>query len=580
MSRKIDNYTKFLNEMRYSVTNHDKLTITFMCDKLHQNNIKLTSFANKKAKWNHQESFCSICVKIDDNSLETSMNSRLEKLFTDHGCQLVSYDKTTRKVVYICKCGAENKSSDSIITKNDRKWSGCNKCQNIKNRNTIDSVTKQFEDAGYTVLPNQEYTCNKSKLTVLCCNNNCKKETLLSLSDLNRGRGCALCCKQRGGETCKEKYGHKNPFQVTQFKEKIKKTCLERYGETHHMKVKEIQEQSVKTNEEKHGIKYSFHTEESKQKGKATCVEKYGVEYPLQSTEIQKKIDETFTKLCGKNRPFGTDYHKQIILEKYGNDVYVCSDHFTEKMISLYGTKYFINSDECKRMMLEKYGSEYFINSDECKRMMLEKYGSEYFINSDECKRMMLEKYGSEYFINSDECKRMMLDKYGSEYFINSDECKRMMLDKYGSEYAMQCPELYRKADKSGLKRKTVDFEGKTYYVRGYEDICIKELNDSKMFKNIITDDDPNMPLIWYTYNDKQHLYYPDIYIQEKNIIIEVKSTYWYEKCKQIVLEKAKETSKHFKYILWLLEKRSDKRKLYKYEITTNEFVEIFTYDY
>ena len=44
--------------------------------------------------------------------------------------------------------------------------------------------------------------------------------------------------------------------------------------------------------------------------------------------------------------------------------------------------------------MLEKYGSECYINSEHYKKQMLEKYGSECYINSEHYKKKMLEKYG------------------------------------------------------------------------------------------------------------------------------------------------------------------------------------------
>jgi hypothetical protein len=38
------------------------------------------------------------------------------------------------------------------------------------------------------------------------------------------------------------------------------------------------------------------------------------------------------------------------------------------------------------------------------------------------------------------------------------------------------------------------------------------------------------MPKILYKINNKEHIYYPDIYIISENKIIEVKSTYTYKK--------------------------------------------------
>lgn len=74
--------------------------------------------------------------------------------------------------------------------------------------------------------------------------------------------------------------------------------------------------------------------------------------------------------------------------------------------------------------------------------------------------------------------------------------------------------------------------------VQGYEpfalDILLKEYNEEQ----IVTDRD-KMPIIKYNNNNKIKRYFPDIYIPHKNLIIEVKSKWIYNK--QLDINKIKE---------------------------------------
>jgi hypothetical protein len=94
-------------------------------------------------------------------------------------------------------------------------------------------------------------------------------------------------------EKCKRnnmaKYGSENTFQVEKFKEKGKQTCLEKYGVLYATQNKEILEKMKQTNIERYGSENTFQVEEFKEKSKETCILKFGVPYPLQNSEIMSK---------------------------------------------------------------------------------------------------------------------------------------------------------------------------------------------------------------------------------------------------------------------------------------------------
>ena len=176
----------------------------------------------------------------------------------------------------------------------------------------------------------------------------------------------------------------------------------------------------------------------------------------------------------------------------------------------------------------------------------------------------MMEKYGSEFFINSEECKKQMMEKYGSEFFVNSEECKKQMMEKYGVEYALQNETLFSKMLASSFRRKKYKYKDGTYtMILGYEDLALKELEDSKLYNKIEAGDSINIPTFWYEFENKKHKYYPDIFIPETNTIIEVKSTYYFEKYKEKNIAKAIEVSKTHSFLFYVYFDKKKSKTIY-----------------
>jgi hypothetical protein len=94
-----------------------------------------------------------------------------------------------------------------------------------------------------------------------------------------------------------------------------------------------------------------------------------------------------------------------------------------------------------------------------------------------------------------------------------------------------QSPESYEKGQKSGKRLREYIFKsGKIVYVRGYEPQALNLLENLGYSEQDLTVDVKEMPQFWYMIDDKKKRYYADIYIPAENKIIEVKSTYTYEK--------------------------------------------------
>jgi len=84
---------------------------------------------------------------------------------------------------------------------------------------------------------------------------------------------------------------------------------------------------------------------------------------------------------------------------------------------------------------------------------------------------------------------------------------------------------------------------GKIVKVQGYEPQVLTELlnifDETDIFISV-KDINKEIGLIKYCFNDKEHIYYPDIYIKSINTIIEVKSQWTFEQHKEKNLAKQK----------------------------------------
>lgn len=111
----------------------------------------------------------------------------------------------------------------------------------------------------------------------------------------------------------------------------------------------------------------------------------------------------------------------------------------------------------------------------------------------------------------------------------------------WGYESPMQNPEFFAEHQKSCFKKKIYTFpSGKTTIYQGYEHFCLNDLIfDEKFKEEEILNCPTEVPEIFYNFNGKKRRYYPDIYIKEKNLLIEVKSTYTFNIEKEKIMAKA-----------------------------------------
>jgi hypothetical protein len=223
------------------------------------------------------------------------------------------------------------------------------------------------------------------------------------------------------------------------------------------------------------------------EKVKQTSLLRYGVTNPSKADIIKDRIKESFTEKYGEgitNAMNIAEFRQKIKdtnIERHGTATPQLLEKFENKS---------------KQTCLEKYGVEKPQRLKELK---------------EKSKNTCMEKYG----VSAPQQNKVVRKK-------SIDTC----LEKYGSENVMQSKDIFDK-NRYYLKKDYVLPSGKIVKVQGYEDKCInlllKTYTEDELWIN------PSLPSIYYVEVDgKKHRYYPDIYIPEENLIIEVKSLWTY----------------------------------------------------
>lgn len=233
----------------------------------------------------------------------------------------------------------------------------------------------------------------------------------------------------------------------------------------------------------------------------------------------------------------------------------VCNN---EKYLS-YG-KYLKNINNCN----------YYACSSKCaiekvKNKCLINFGSTNASLSEEKKNKRvntnIKKFGtSNPFSNKDiqkKIKEISIKKYGTDNIFGSDMFKKSMMinnfKKYGVEYISQVPEIYMKQQKSGYR---IHFHENTklYYRGTYE----KDFLDFCFDNDIIVSQGKR---IKYIYEGSDHYYFSDFYIESKNLIVEIKSYWTYNKYLNKNLIKQKSTIDFGYNYMFIIDKNYDEFK-------------------
>ena len=218
-------------------------------------------------------------------------------------------------------------------------------------------------------------------------------------------------------------------------------------------------------------------------------------------------------------------------------------------------------SKKTKKTKKEKYGDENFNNTEKTKQTCLKRYGVKYTFQNEEikekAKKTKLKKYGHEYFSNWEKGRETCYKKYGvkSNLWIKEirDKIKTDSINKCGFDHHTKSPNYIQ-----GFNNKKYKLANKEITIQGYEnwalDLLIPKYGEDdvvvgkyEIFKHL--------GKIEYVYENKKHVYYPDIFIKSKNLIIEVKSTWTFNVKNEInLLKRMASLDKNFNFNFWIFD--------------------------
>lgn len=152
--------------------------------------------------------------------------------------------------------------------------------------------------------------------------------------------------------------------------------------------------------------------------------------------------------------------------------------------------------------------------------------------------------FGTDKFID------IILEKYNTNNVSKldwvKDKKKQTTMKNYGVENPSQSAEVFEKSQISGkkIKKHTCGLFYRGTYEKDFLDFCL--LNDIKVEKGIS---------IKFNFNNKRKVYHSDFYISNKNIIVEIKSSYYYDKYRLMNEIKKEETIKNGYNHIFIIDK-------------------------
>jgi hypothetical protein len=221
---------------------------------------------------------------------------------------------------------------------------------------------------------------------------------------------------------------------------------------------------------------------------KKACIDKYGVENPSQIDEVKKKKEETYMEHYGMH-PRKTkdvqDKYKNTCLAKYNVDN-------PSKNLKI--------QQKIKNVFESKYGGHPMHNE----------------VIKQKVRETCFELYGG----------------YPAENELIKKKIEEKFMEKYGC-YPLQDISVLQKHQESSKKYKKYTMpSGQIRLIQGYEHFAIQELL-KKYSEDQIQSERKNIPRFKYIKDEKERYYFPDIYIPTTKQIIEIKSSYTFEKDKE-----------------------------------------------
>lgn len=265
---------------------------------------------------------------------------------------------------------------------------------------------------------------------------------------------------------------------------------LEKYGDYYCSSCKSTR--IKETCLEKYGVSNVFHLDEVKSKRLSTFISKYDVTHPMKNADVKLSMMKTHVDNFGCHYSSTNESRNKMrnfIIDRYG-----VGNNFLniDSMLSRYDVEH-----PSKSIYIMKRRDE--IN--------LVKYDNVCSLHGLEQKELV---------------KRTCLERYDAETPFKSvlvqDKIRNYFIDNYGVDNPSKVPHIHSKKMKTSLR---IDNYGSVSYQGSYE----KDFLDLYLGILDITDGHS----INYNYDGSDRIYHSDFYLPKYNLIVEIKSSYFYE---------------------------------------------------
>lgn len=144
--------------------------------------------------------------------------------------------------------------------------------------------------------------------------------------------------------------------------------------------------------------------------------------------------------------------------------------------------------------------------------------------------------------------KETMMEKYGVDHNMKIEKCKNDRKQTYLKNYGVDNPSknkiIFQKNLKNGLKIKKYK-STELYYQGTYEFDFLEKYYNTLKIEN-------GLSIEYYDDKNNNKIYHSDFYLPYYNLIVEIKSAYWYYKHEKINILKKEYSEKRHNYILIL----------------------------
>lgn len=398
----------------------------------------------------------------------------------------------------------------------------------------IEKVRESCKSVGHELL-STVYTNKSTPLDIIC--GACKQKTTMTYEHLRKNKGgCGLCQDRRRSHAgTAEKWqivvdyiDENGCTLITQRKQYTNNSSIIEYychcGEYFCSTWKAFLK----------GVRCLSCT---KKKRGETNKKKYGHENVLASQYGIEKRNEFFAKLNAEEIEAIREKYRQTSIRKYGVPYKFATPEVRANALQAHIIKWGAPPGHVPEIREKQKAT--------CRK----NHGVDYPFQAtkihDKIKVSNKEKHGHEVWLQSITGRAFMKEKYDSEQFLNCEAYKAIMIELYGVEYPSQNPEILEKILRTSFSTKPFTFpSGRTENVQGYENICINYLLKKGINEENIVVGSKNVPRVKYSFEGKNRYYFPDIFIANKNRLIEVKSDYTYRKDKEKNLAKWAAASK------------------------------------